>query len=147
MMVWNNPPKLEPDELKKSKNITPEQLAASGTEHGNQAALFCWAALNVGKYPSLKFMFAIPNGGLRDVRVAASLKAEGVKAGVPDIFLPCPIQTRSGCFIEMKIGRNKPTLEQNEYRIFLQSYGYYWECCYSWEGARDTLIAYLEGRI
>lgn len=31
--------------------------------------------------------FAVPNGGQRHVRVAAKLKAEGVKAGVPDIAI------------------------------------------------------------
>lgn len=145
-MTWNNPPKFVPTTPKKGKTVTPEQLAGD-SEHSQQVALFAWAALNVGNYPALAYMFAIPNGGLRDVRTAASLKAEGVKAGVPDIFLPCPIQTRSGCFIEMKIKNNRPTVEQNEYRIFLQSYGYYWACCYSWEDARDTLIGYLEGKL
>ena len=34
--------------------ITPEQLAKSGTEHGHQAALFCWIALNIDRYPELE---------------------------------------------------------------------------------------------
>ena len=34
---------------------------------------FCW--------------WAVPNGGLRDIRTAAKLKREGVKSGIPDITL------------------------------------------------------------
>ena len=55
-------------------------------EHDQQVLLFRWAS----HYRELDCMYAIPNGGHRDVRVAARLKAEGVKAGVPDICLPIP---------------------------------------------------------
>lgn len=33
-------------------------------------------------------IFAIPNGGHRNLKVAAKLKAEGVAAGVPDLYVP-----------------------------------------------------------
>lgn len=155
-MTWGNPPKLEPVKPVKGKPVTPEQLAGD-SEHSQQVALFAWAALNVGKYPQLKFMFAIPNGGLRDVRIATNLKAEGVKAGVPDIFLPwpvrmqwaaiCPNDAYHGCFIEMKWKKNKTTNEQIEFMEYATLAGYYCKVCYSWEEARDTLIAYLEGRL
>jgi hypothetical protein len=70
--------------------ITPEQLARNNDEHGHQAALFCWAAQNKAHEPRLELMFAIPNGGQRNKATAANLVAEGVKNGVPDIFLPVP---------------------------------------------------------
>lgn len=38
-------------------------------------------------YPSV-LIFAIPNGGDRNPIVGARLKAEGVKPGVPDLFIP-----------------------------------------------------------
>src|SRR5512139_3110538 len=110
-MIWANPPPYKPDPPKKGKPVTPEQLAGD-SESSHQRALFAWAALSVGKYPSLAYMFAIPNGGLRDMRTATTLKAEGVKSGVCDIFLPqwsiiktSPSHTRMlhGCFIEMKL--------------------------------------------
>ena len=52
-------------------------------------------------------MFAIPNGGSRLKRrglslEAISLKAEGVKLGVPDIFLAHANSHYHGLFIEMK---------------------------------------------
>jgi hypothetical protein len=59
-------------------------------EHGHQTALFMKASQFATRYPELRLMFAIPNGGSRDKREAANLKAEGVKSGVPDVFLPVP---------------------------------------------------------
>ena len=49
-----------------------------------QSALFEWAAYNSGKYPELKLMFHIANGGRRDIIEAAHLKQQGVKSGVPE---------------------------------------------------------------
>lgn len=57
-------------------------------EGEEQAALFRWAQFQSGKYPELDLMFHIPNGGKRGKAEAARFKAEGVKAGVPDIFFP-----------------------------------------------------------
>ena len=93
--------------------ITPEYLARSGTEHGEQTALFCWAnmahqqgfaiANDMGSYgkamrfdidnpavPELRWLFAVPNGGGRGMVQGTALKAEGVKAGVSDVCLPVP---------------------------------------------------------
>jgi hypothetical protein len=131
--------------------LTPESLAKADTEHAQQCALFCWAALPdvQALYPELKLMFAIPNGGERNRIVAAQLKAEGVKAGVLDIFLPVPRLTYvtrwyHGMFIEMKIKSNKPTKEQNAFAEAAQAQGYYCVLAYSWEHARDEIIHYLK---
>ena len=55
------------------------------SEHAHQVALFDWANLHLGRMPELAAMYAIPNGGARSKATAGKLKAEGVKAGVPDI--------------------------------------------------------------
>lgn len=156
-MTWGNPPPFKADPPKKGKIITPEMLAGE-TEHSQQVALFAWSALNVGKYPPLAYMFAIPNGGLRDVKTAVALKAEGVRAGVCDVFLPCPIQTEwakqyAGLFIEMKIEkyRNRKNGgcadEQVDFINHVNSMGYYTKVCYNWIEARDILIKYLECKV
>ena len=149
-MTWRNPPPLEPIKPKQGKKIAPEDIAGA-SEHSQQAALFAWSALNVGKYPQLKWMFAIPNGGLRDIRTATNLKAEGVKAGVPDIFLAYAtyngINGYFGLFIEMKVGKNKPSVEQIEWLAALSTNYYCIAVCYSWEEARDVLVNYLENKI
>ena len=50
------------------------------TEHEEQVALFEWASYLYNQYPVLKLMFAIPNGGLRNIKTAINLKKEGVTA-------------------------------------------------------------------
>ena len=54
------------------------------SEHDEQVLIFKWARLSEGRWPELALLFAIPNGGHRHKAVAAKLKAEGVRAGVPD---------------------------------------------------------------
>ncbi len=114
-------------------------------EHIEQVALFRWAAYQSHSYamPELALMFAIPNGGLRSKATAARLKAEGVKAGVPDICLPVANGKYHGLFIEMKAGRNKPTTPQVQWHMRLSQQGYRVAVCYGWEAARDVIEEYL----
>jgi hypothetical protein len=54
------------------------------SEHLQQVRLVSWFRRS---YPGVK-IFAIPNGGHRGASQGASLKAEGVSPGVPDLFVP-----------------------------------------------------------
>ena len=127
--------------------ITPESLAKSGTEHGHQAALFCWIALNVDKYPELKRLFHIQNASAN-----RSARVVGVKAGVPDLFLPVKNGRYSGLFIELKRPQSevkkagKVSKEQDDWiqHLLLQGFGV--ALCYGWEAARNMLIQYLKFR-
>ena len=126
--------------------MNPEELARTGTEHANQTALFCWAALAATKYPLLQMMFAIPNGSQRSMITGARLKAEGVKPGVPDIMLPIASGKCHGLFIEMK--RITPLKrgvmgEQLWWQNALNEAGYLAVVCYGWEEARDIILTYL----
>ena len=125
---------------------TPDQLAKAGTEAAHQTALFCWAALpsQKEKYPELEMMFHIPNGGTRNKIEAGHLKAQGVKAGVPDICLPVPRGRFHGLWIEMKLGNNKPSDHQERWMNKLWIQGYYVQVCYSWMQAVQNLVYYLE---
>lgn len=123
--------------------ITPERLAASGSEHGHQAALFCWANLNKHIHPELALMFSVPNGGLRSTKTASRMKAEGVRPGVPDIFLPVARGNYHGLFIEMKNERGHVTAEQRKWLNDLRAQGYAVEVCFSWEAAVNILCVYL----
>ena len=54
------------------------------SEHLQQVRLVSWFRRS---YPGVR-VFAIPNGGGRSMAQGASLKAEGVTPGVPDLFVP-----------------------------------------------------------
>lgn len=108
-------------------------------EHEEQVTLFSWA-----KYrEELRWMFAIPNGGLRHKSVAMKMKAEGVKAGIWDIFLPLPRGEYHGLFIEMKYKMNKLTPSQKEFGQYIEEAGYKAEVAYSWEQAKNIIEEYL----
>lgn len=152
-MTWKNPPPLQPTVKKLSKPITPEMIAGK-SEGSQQKALMMWAAMNTHIYPQLKWLVHIPNGGTRNIREAVELKAQGVKAGVPDLMLAYSIpdyRRGYGCyhglFIEMKVKSNEVRVEQIEWLNNLSTNGYYCAVCYSWEEARDILIKYLEGKL
>lgn len=113
-------------------------------EHEEQVKLFQWAAANIGKYPELEYLYAVPNGGHRHKAVAGRLKAEGARAGVPDVALPVRRGRYSGLHIEMKWGKNKTTTEQNKWLTFLATQGRWVAVCYSFEDAQKLIIHYLE---
>lgn len=142
------------DAAKKTKapsKLTPEGYAAAGTEHAHQVAVFMWAAQEAPKEwrSALQFMFAIPNGGERNKAVAARLKAEGVKSGVPDIMLPVRKGRYAGLFIELKKPRagkvrgGKATLEQNAWITVLNGLGYSAHVCEGCLAAIAVITVYM----
>ena len=125
--------------------INPEDLAKSGSESGNQQAVMCWAQQNLNKYPELKWLTAIPNGGYRDKITAAKLKAEGVKRGVPDLLLLVARGSYAALWIEMKKANvGKLTVEQSEWLAQAASQGHATRICFGWVAAVEALQSYLE---
>lgn len=113
-------------------------------ESSEQVSLFEWCEYSLGKYPQLSLLFHVPNGGFRSAATAGRMKAEGVKAGVPDLCLPVARGGYHGLFIEMKAGKNKPTELQKKWLTDLQEQGYLTAVCYGWEEAARLLTDYLE---
>ena len=79
------------------------------TESDEQISLFRWAQIASSVKPELKLMFHVPNEGKRTRYSGGKLIAEGLKPGVPDVCLPVPNKKYHGLFIEMKVGKNRPT--------------------------------------
>lgn len=92
----------------------------------------------------LKWLFAIPNGGSRNFLEAVSLKAQGVKPGVPDMFLPLARSGFSGLFIELKVGKNKTSKNQDEFIKDAQLNNYKCEVCYGANDAIKVIEEYLK---
>lgn len=115
------------------------------SESVEQICLFRWASFASGTMPELDLMFHVPNGGFRNITTAKRLKAEGVKAGVPDICLPVPRGKYHGLFVELKIKGNKTTKNQDNWIKALQQQGYFVAVCYGWEQAKEVIEKYLIG--
>lgn len=114
------------------------------SEHDEQVALFQWADMHKAKVPALEMLYAIPNGGKRNIGTARKLKAEGVKAGVWDVSLDVPSRGFCGLKIEMKYGDNKLTDNQLHWKNLYEEWGYETAVCYSWLEAVDAIAHYLE---
>ncbi len=114
------------------------------TEDAEQSALFEWADLMANRWPVLRKMYHIPNGGHRHKAVAAKLKAQGVKAGVPDICLPTARHGFHGLYIELKRRKgNDATDNQSEWIESLTQEGYKAVVCYGFDHARAVIEGYL----
>lgn len=170
--------------------MTPDQLAKSNTEHAHQRAFFAWLALaayngfegakvlsdggtfqrahRASPLPELHLMHAIPNGGARDKITAGRLKAEGVKAGVLDTFLPVPKMYTypvgdwldgpgtqdtaeawyMGLYIEFKEPKRKTHKDgglsqaQIEFGDAVRAQGYCVRVAYTWREAANLVMAY-----
>ena len=113
------------------------------TEAQEQMTLFSWAAMQSGKYPELNLLYHVPNGGSRHKAEAGRLRAEGVKAGVPDLCLPVARGQYHGLYIELKAGKNTTTKKQKEWLEYLRQQGYYTAVCYGWQPAAQLIEQYL----
>ena len=119
-----------------NKNSTP-------SESLEQATLVRWFDAT---YHNLEGrIFAIPNGGWRAKAQALKLQLEGVRAGVPDLFLPVAANGKHGLFIEMKRTKGgRLTPEQRDWLAYLSAAGYQAHCCAGFDEARACIVSYLE---
>jgi hypothetical protein len=89
-------------------------------------------------YPDVR-IFAIPNGGHRHPAVAAKLKATGVSAGVPDLFIPA-----WKLWIEMKrVKGGTVSAEQKDWIKYLEEVGYCVKVCKGAEDAKKQIQAFV----
>ena len=105
----------------------------SPSEHDEQAGFVNWFRT---QFPKV-LIFAIPNGGRRSIGAGKKFKAEGVVAGVPDLFVP-----EWNLWVEMKRetgGRLSP--DQKEMITYLERIGH---CVIVGKGATDASKQILE---
>lgn len=91
-------------------------------------------------------IFHIPNGGFRHPAEAAHLKAQGVKAGVPDLCIPVARGGYHSLYIEMKAAKGgKISQYQADWIRLLRKQGM---CAYVCAGAKNAIALieqYMEG--
>lgn len=116
-------------------------MARSDLEHKEQVALFQWLKL---KHPSqYAVTYATPNAGKRTPRQGAYMKAEGLKAGVPDICMAVASGGYHGLYIEYKTAKGKPSESQLEWMGNLTANGYQAKICYGLDDAMKTISDYI----
>ena len=114
------------------------------TESEEQQSLFSWAEIQAGRYPELRLLYHIPNGGRRSKAEAGRFKAEGVKPGVPDVCLPVARGLYHGLYIELKrVKDGKTSEDQKTWIAELTKQGYYAAVCRGWAEASKVLLCYL----
>ena len=78
------PPELEAPARKPVKPRAAPKPSEVPLEHDEQRAFVKWFRT---AYPKV-LIFAVPNAAMRDYKLAAYLRAEGMFAGIPDIHIP-----------------------------------------------------------
>jgi len=118
------------------------------SEHGEQAALIQWRTIRCHFSGLPEFArFAIPNAAKRSFKLAAYMKAEGLRSGIPDLMLAAAsprAPDAKGLFIEMKIGHAKPTVAQANVHDYLRRAGYHVVVAWGFEDAKRAIMAYLK---
>lgn len=109
-------------------------------EHENQCAVVEWFRY---QYPK-NVIYAIPNGGKRNVREAARFKKEGVLAGVSDLFVMRAMGGYHGLYVEMKASTSLTT-SQKLFIVEAVKEGYKVEVCYSSQEAIEAIKHYMTG--
>ena len=95
------------------------------------------------QYPKLT-LFAIPNGGNRNLITAMTMKREGVLAGVADLFLAFPSQGFHGLWIEMKTSKGRQSPEQKHFQTDMEKQGYKYVVCRSFEEFKFEIEKYIQ---
>lgn len=116
---------------KAARNVIP----SLPSEHDEQAGFVQWFR---AKWPRV-MIFAIPNGGKRDIKTAKRLHREGVTPGIPDLYIPA-----WGIWIEMKRqkgGRTSP--DQDAMIQYLEEIGHTVIVGYGAMDASDKLLRML----
>lgn len=117
---------------------------AMRSEDTEQINVVQWANWNMNRYPELRWLFHVPNGGSRNRAEAVKFKQMGVKAGVSDLCLPFPRGMYCGLFIEMKFGDNRQQDTQKEFLADMAEVGHFVATCYSAEEAIKVIEEYLK---
>jgi hypothetical protein len=112
-------------------------------ERQHQVALIKWVRAVKATYPVLRLLYAVPNGGDRNLRVARKLKAEGVLAGVADLCLPVARRGYHGLYLEMKSEEGVATEEQKEFLHGVSAEEYCAVIAQGVDDARDVLEWYI----
>lgn len=117
-----------------SRRTQSSETARLPSEHLEQREFVSWFRK---RYAGVRII-AIPNGGIRGAAAGARLKAEGVSAGVPDLYIPA-----WKLWIEMKRQRDYTvSREQRDWIDYLQKIGDCAIVCRGFNEARTLVLTW-----
>ena len=111
-------------------------------EHRIQCAIVKWFYY---AYPAYRggCLFAVPNGGHRNIQTAARLKAEGVTSGVSDLLLLVPKREYHGLCVEVKTPVGRQSDNQKNWQRIIEAQGYRYEIVRSLDEFAELVRWYL----
>jgi hypothetical protein len=146
-----------------TRSSSPSSHPPIPTESQIQQDVIAWARLSEGRFPDLRLLHHIPNGGSRGhqeryvrkggrlVKISYSpetqrLKREGLKPGVPDLDSPVARRGYIGLRIEMKRpGEKNDREDQLRWQEDLRAAGHCVVCCWTFDQARRIIEWYALG--
>ena len=121
------------------------------TEHDEQAAVIQWAKEYEFIRPCLRWLHSSLNGIVipapikTRAKIINYMKAEGMKPGVPDLFLPYAARGFHGLFVEMKRKTGGVvSADQDDFLRYADEAGYHCVVAEGKEHAIEVLSWYLE---
>lgn len=114
------------------------------TEHHIQAAAFTIIRMRAISDWKYQLIYAIPNGGKRNIGVARKMKAEGQESGVLDINIDVPCGGYPGMRIETKVPGGKLTENQLKFLRLYQKAGFLVFVCTSTQDILSTIESYFK---
>lgn len=127
------------------KNPSKKGKKHDKTEERIQIEFFNQVPLFFPKLPS-KLLFAVPNGGSRNIIEAKNLKAQGVKSGVANVLLLAPSKGYAYLCLEFKTQTGKQSKDQVIFQQQVSNIGGKYIVVQSAKEAIDTVKDYLEGQ-
>lgn len=120
------------DNKPKRAASVPTGKVAVPLEHEEQKNFVKWFRM---QYPKVR-IFAVPNAAARDHNAASYMRAEGLSAGCPDLWIPEWCMT-----VEMKRLKGSVTSEEQiSWRDYLLSIGWQAHICNGFEEAKRVCL-------
>lgn len=104
-----------------------------------------WIRRSTGRYPILRWMVHVPNGGKRPKGEAGKLKAMGTKPGYPDLTLPRRYTRWPGLAVELKSSTGQVSTDQKDWLGAFVADGWLVAVCRSLDEFIAVLQVFLEG--
>ena len=117
---------------KEVKTRAPAEPSEVPLEHDEQRAFVKWFH---AQFPKV-LIFAVPNAAMRDYKLAAYLRSEGMFAGIPDLHIP---EWRT--VIEFKRQKGS-TISPEQYwcEAYYKRIGWTHFFCYGFEDAKQKIL-------